>query len=215
MTLAPAIAPRRAKPRTRQIVIGAAVLVLLVAMAVDTTVVRIGSDTATAPGVFSAAAYGQAQFPKVQSAVADRAVDAATLAAALGKDRDAAVKQYGNEASAGPVFSVKFAGTVGKSDFGTVDVAVPNLPVAIHLRTGPAVLGTDLRDATGAINFGQFTNQIDYQNAGSALNKEMKKQVLAKVDTANLSGKTVAVVGAFQLTDPSAWTVTPVSLEVK
>jgi hypothetical protein len=27
-------------------------------------------------------------------------------------------------------------------------------------------------------------NQIDYQNAGAALNKEMKKQVMARVDAA-------------------------------
>ncbi len=83
------------------------------------------------------------------------------------------------------------------------------------MQTGPAIMGTDLRDGTGTIQFGQFTNQIDYQNAGSALNKEMKKQVLSKLDTADLTGKTVSVVGVFQLTDPAKWLVTPVSLEVK
>ena len=76
-------------------------------------------------------------------------------------------------------------------------------------------MGTDLRDGTGTISFGQFTNQIEYQNAGSALNKEMKKQVLSKVDTANLTGKTISVVGVFQLTDPSNWLVTPVKMNVK
>ncbi len=83
------------------------------------------------------------------------------------------------------------------------------------MQTGPAIMGTDLRDGTGTIQFGQFTNQIDYQNAGSALNKEMKKQVLSKLDTTDLKGKTVSVVGVFQLTDPAKWLVTPVSLEVK
>ena len=76
-----------------------------------------------------------------------------------------------------------------------------------------AIIGTDLRDATGTITFGQFRNQIEYQNAGAALNKTMKQDVLSKVDTSKLSGKTVSVVGVFQLTDPANWQVTPVKLE--
>ena len=43
----------------------------------------------------------------------------------------------------------------------------------------------------------------------------MKKQVLAKIDAANLTGKTVAVVGAFHLINPKIWLVTPVKLEVQ
>ena len=42
------------------------------------------------------------------------------------------------------------------------------------MQTGPAINGTDLRDAPGEIKFGQFTNQIEYQNAGAALNNAMK-----------------------------------------
>ncbi len=86
--------------------------------------------------------------------------------------------------------------------------------IQVRVQTGPAIMGTDLRDATGTIAFGQFTNQIEYQNAGSALNKQMKNDVLSKVDTTNLTGKTVSVVGVFQLTDPTTgWS--PPSLEVK
>ena len=83
------------------------------------------------------------------------------------------------------------------------------------MQTGPAITGTDLRDATGKIAFGQFSNQIDYQNAGSALNKEMKLQVLSKIGTSNLTGKTISVVGVFELTDPNDWVVTPVKLTVQ
>jgi ABC-type branched-subunit amino acid transport system ATPase component len=58
------------------------------------------------------------------------------------------------------------------------------------VQTGPAINGTDLRDATGTIEFGQFTNQIEYQDAGSAINNEMKKAVLAGLDPSALTGKT-------------------------
>lgn len=85
----------------------------------------------------------------------------------------------------------------------------------IRVQTGPAINGTDLRDATGAIAFGQFVNQIDYQNAGSALNKEMKKQVLSKIDASKLAGKTISVVGAFKLINPNNWLVTPVKLDAQ
>jgi len=207
---------RPAKPNVR-IIVGAAALVLVFAMALSTKVVRTDSAVNGQSGAFIVAAYGTTEFPKVQAAVEQRAVSAAKLAMAIGKDPTAAAKQYGVTTSAGPEFSVKFAGIVGKGDFGTYDVAVDGVPkpVVIEVQTGPAILGTDLRDATGTINFGQFTNQIDYQNAAAALNSELKKQVLTKVDAANLKGKHISVVGAFQLSDPKIWLVTPAKLDVR
>ena len=163
-----------------------AVLVLLAAMALDTKVVKIGSADDVQAGVFSAATYGKTQFPKVQAAIEGRAVDAAELAAALDKDQSAAEAKYGMPAPGGAEYSVKFTGTFGKQDFGVYDVAIPGMPDSIHVsvQTGPAINGTDLRDASGLIKFGDFANQIDYQNAGSALNNEMKAEVLSKLDTA-------------------------------
>ncbi len=194
-----------------------AVLALLAAMALNTKVVAIGSAGDVQPGVFSAAQFGHDNFPKVQSAITSRAVDAATLAAAIAQDRAAAEKKYGVASGVGPEISVAFTGVAGSQDSGIYSVAVQGVPAttAIHVQTGPAINGTDLRDATGTISFGQFSNQIEYQNAASALNKEMKKQVLSKVDTGKLSGKTIAVVGVFQLVNAGDWLVTPVRLDVR
>ncbi len=207
----------RTRPGFRLALLSGAVAVVVIAMALDTRVVRIGSSADVKADVFSPVAYGTKEFPKVQAAVEGRAVDAATLAAALAKDQDAAGKQYGVASDAGPEFPVKFTGKVSKSDSGDYDVAVAGVPSStqVSLQLGPAIIGTDLRDATGTISFGQFHNQIEYQNAGAALNNEMKKQVLSKVDVGSLAGKTVSVVGVFQLTDASAWQVTPVKLDVR
>lgn len=207
----------RARPRFRLAIASAAGLILLAAMALDTKVVKVGSPADVQPGVFSPAEFGKAEFPKVQAAIEARAVDAATVAAAVAKDKDAAGKQYGVEAGSGPEISIRFKGVAGKVDSGVYDVAVEGVPstLVIRVQTGPAINGTDLRDATGTIAFGQFVNQIDYQNAGSALNKEMKKQVLSKVDTKALAGKTISVVGAFKLINPNSWLVTPVKLDVQ
>ena len=208
---------RRGKLDMRRAAGSGAVLVLLAAMAVDTKVVKIGSAEDVQAGIFSAASYGRAQFPKVRSAIASRAVDAAVLAAALAKDQAAAEAQYGVPAPAGPEYSVTFTGKVGKQEFGVYDVAIPGVHETIHVsvQTGPAINGTDLRDATGSIRFGDFSNQIDYQNASSALNTEMKKEVLSKVDASDLTGKTISVIGAVGLSDPAEWVVTPVRLTVQ
>lgn len=207
----------RAKRRTRLTIVAAGTIALVVAMALDTKVVTIGSEADIQPGVFSAADFGTAEFPKVQAAIEARAVNAATLAMAIAKDKAAAAREYGVEAAVGPEMSVKFTGVAGKAESGVYVVEVEGVSdtVRVRVQTGPAINGMDLRDATGTIKFGQFVNQIDYQNAGSALNKEMKKQVLSKVDAANLSGKTITVVGAFKLVNPNGWLVTPVRLDVQ
>jgi len=218
MSSPPSIAaPRRSRTSLRLVVASAAAVALLVAMALDTKVVRIGGGADVQLGGFSPAAYGPSEFPKVQNAIAGHAVAAPVLAAAIAKDPAAAAKAYGVDSGVGPEMPVSFTGVAGKEDSGVYDVKVDGVPdtVTIRVQTGPAIMGTDLRDGTGTISFGQFTNQIEYQNAGSALNKEMKKEVLSKLDLANLAGKTLSVVGIFQLTDPTNWLVTPVKVDVR
>ena len=116
--------------------------------------------------------------------------------------------------SIGPVIPVSFTATVGerKSNYHTVTIDGLPAELVVRVQTGPAVNGTDLRDATGTIEFGQFKNQIDYQNVGAELNKQVKDKVLANVDPASLTGKKVAAVGAFSLINPSAYIITPVQI---
>lgn len=218
MNAATASAQRRSSRNVHMAVEAVALLVLLIAMAMSVNVVKIGSSADTQTQAFEPAAYGKKQFPKTRKEIEHRAVSADVLAAAIAKDADAAGQQYGVAGSgAGPEMSIKFTGVMGKEDSGVYEVKVPNVPdsLVIRVQTGPAINGTDLRDASTDINFGQFTNQIDYQNAGYAINDEMKQEVLAKLDTARLTGKTVTVVGVFQLINPDGWLVTPVSLEAK
>lgn len=209
---------RQPKRSMRAVIEIALLLILLTAMALSTKIVKIGSGADTQTKEFEPAAYGKKQFPKTQAAIEKRAVDAATLAAAIAKDQDGAGKKYGIAGGGiGPEMSVKFTGIAGKEDSGVYEVKVAGLPDALVIRvqTGPAINGTDLRDATGDISFGQFTNQIDYQNAGYAINTAMKKEVLSKIDATKLAGKTIDVVGVFQLINPNGWLITPVKLDMK
>lgn len=206
-----------ARSNRRRLVVGAVVVVALAAMAFDTTVVRIGSEQDAAVAGFSPERFGEETFPKVKESILSRAVDAATLSQAVVADKAAAASQYGVAAGVGAVIPVKFTGVVGEGKSGIYNVAVDGLAgeTKIRMQTGPAINGTDLRDATGEIKFGDFKNQIEYQNAGAGINNAMKAAVLAGVDTANLSGKTVTVTGAFTLVNPKNWLVTPVEITVQ
>lgn len=197
--------------------IGIAIVVLVGAMAFDTKIVRIGSQDDVQVQKFSPATFGAEQFPLIRQSVETRAVDAVELSQAIAADKKAAGEKYGVATSTGPVFPVKFTGVVGERKANYNVVAIEGLPaeLTVRVQTGPALNGTDLRDATGQIEFGQFKNQIEYQDAGSAINNEVKKVVLEGLDPAVLTGKTVTVFGVFKLVNPKNWIVMPVRLDVQ
>jgi predicted lipoprotein len=194
----------------------APVVVLVIAMVLDTKIVPISSSLDMRAVAFSPEAFGKKEFPPIQAAIERAAVDAKVLAEAIAKDSAAAAEKYGRPGGIGPMFSVKFNGVVGEGKSGIFKLAVDGLPDGVNIRvqTGPAINGTEVRDITGMVNFGQFTNQIEYQDAGSALNNEIKNQVLANINRDELPGKTIEVVGVFQLINPANWLVTPVRLKV-
>ena len=214
---APARRQKLLTPRAKRGVwIGVIVLVVL-GVVLGTRVVPNDDPLAQSNVEFDPTTFGADNFTKVQDGVAERAVDASTLATAIAADPEAAAKKYASESSGGPVYSVTLTGIVGEGKSGMYEVQVEGVPddLLIRVQTGPAINGTELRDATGDITFGQFKNQIDYQNAAAALNEELKTQVLAGVDTASLTGKQIEVTGAFTLVNPTGWLVTPVELTVK
>lgn len=211
-------APKAPAPSRRGLWLAAAAAVAVIAaMAIDTTVVRVGSDADVRQQAFSPDAFGEAEFPRVQAAILEKAFDGPAIAPEVLGDKVAAGAKYGTASSTGSIMAVKLTGVVGEGKSGVYNLAVDGLPadIKVRLQTGPAINGTDLRDAPGDIEFGQFKNQIEYQDAGAALNRAMKKAVLDGIDTANLSGKTVEVVGAFRLVNPKNWMITPVQVTVK
>lgn len=220
MTVTTSVSVKRGgpSPLVRRLIWTVLIVVLVVAMALSTRIVAKGSATAAAGGHFDAATYGQTQFPKLQRFVTDNAVSAKTLAAAVAADQTAAAKKYGHSADGATwVIPVAFTGVVGTvPPDGYTPITVDGLPadVKIGLQLGPAINGTDLRDVTGKITLNNFDNQIQFQDAGSAVNNEVKK-MLAKVDAASLAGKTISVEGAFTLVNPQQWNVTPSRITVE
>lgn len=217
MATGTAVPKAPAAPRRGLLVACALGVVVLGAIALDTKVVRIGSSADLRQQAFSPDAFGEKSFPAIQAAVEKRAVDALTLGPAVLADKDGTIKQYGTPSSTGAILPVRLTAVAGDDKSGIYDLKVDGLPPEIHIRvqTGPAINDTVLRDVTGDIKFGQFKNQIEYQDAGSAINREMKKEVLDPIDTAALTGKTVEVIGAFRIINPKNWLITPVRVTVK
>lgn len=205
------------KGNLKIVVSAVAAIVVIGTIALDTKVVRIGSESDVRQQAFSPETFGAEQFPKIQTDVEKRAVAASDLATAIAADKKAAGEKYGVATSTGSVIPVTLTGTFGARKSNTNEMKIDGLPpeTVVRVQTGPAVNGTDLRDATGAIEFGQFTNQIQYQDAGSAINNQMKKAVLEGLDPDQLDGKTATVVGVFKLINPKNWLVTPVKVDVK
>jgi predicted lipoprotein len=156
---------------------------------------------------------------KVLPKISKDAVDAATLLDAIAADPAQAAEKYGTTSGAGaaPAFLVKGQGTVT-----AVDVNAPTGPVTVTLAdgrtvtlvTGPVIAGTAIRDAVGFIDFSQFTNQIDYANVSTELNNHVKTDVVAELDRASLTGKSVSFEGAFSLLTPTVIAVVPTTVEV-
>ena len=199
--------------------IGIALTVIVIAaMALDTTYRDADAPRATASGrpAFDRDAYGRENFPKIAQAIERQATPLPRLLAALREDQQGASEQYGHHEGNAPYsFPVTGEGVAGAPENGVLPVTVKGVPknTSVSVQIGPALPGTALRDATGEISFGQFVNQVEFADAATALNNEVKAQVLENLDPAALEGERVRFVGAFTYLAPAVVTITPVQLE--
>jgi predicted lipoprotein len=194
----------------------AAAAVLVVLMAVDTEYRTAETAAAAAPAKFDPAAFGARNYEaKVVPAIKQSAVDLPVLLKALADHKDAAGQKYGKRQGTGPyTFSVKGRGEAGEARSGLLPVTVEGVPdgTRVSLQIGPAINGTALRDAAGFITFGQFTNQVEYADAATALNNELRAKLLNGLDAAALDGKEISFTGAFTLLTPQTVTITQVEI---
>lgn len=218
---------RHRRPLRRTALAAVGVLVSLVLAACSGVpgiyvVEKSGATAAGAPAVFNATTYANSTWgSKIVPAVDKGAVDAKVLLPALAADQAGASKKYGHQAGEGAPFSflIRGEGTVvgvnNPTGVGSVEVRVPGVTkTVVSIAVGPVLVGTALRDAVGFIDFSQFTNQIDYADAATAINTKVKTEVLKGLDPATLKGKKVTFAGAFQLLDVQSILVTPTKLTV-
>mgnify|MGYP001224475109 FL=1 len=193
-----------------------ALVVVMVTIAYDTKIVEIGSQEDQRLAEFDPDTFGITEFPRISEAVRARAVEASVLLEAIMQDKQAAIKNYGTPGGIGAYMPVYLEGVMGEGKSGIFDFLVDKMPngTRVRLQTGPAINGTELRDITGDILFGAFKNQIEFQDVGTGINKAMASSVLTDLDRDSLKGKSVSVVGVFNLINAKNWLITPVSLEL-
>lgn len=191
--------------------------VLLIAVIVlGTNFVPAGEEPVSAEGLDPATFASEVYEPDVVPFIEANAVDLTELMTLIEADLEAAGEEHGHRNGESPYsFPVRLTGTVVEGPFGEAGIEVDGFDseVDVGVQTGPAVLGTALRDAVDFITFDEFRNQIEFANVASALNDITKETVLADTDFDALQGQEVTVVGAFTYDDPSHVTVTAVSIE--
>ncbi|MFD3488637.1 DUF2291 family protein [Streptomyces sp. NPDC058665] len=193
-----------------------ALVLLLAGIAATTTYRSDSEDRTSGKAAFDASKYAAGTYePKVVPAIEKNAVDIVTLHKAIAADPETAGKRYGHRPGTGPYsYATTVTGTAGAAENGLLRVTVPGLAKArVSVQVGPAVNGTALRDSAGFITFGQFTNQVEYADAATALNTEMKDKVLRAFDPEAVRGRKVTVVGAMTPLTADVLTLTPVSIE--
>ncbi len=201
--------------KTALAVLGA--VVVLVAMYLSTTFLSPAEEAKVNPPPFNGETYSAEAFPKQAAAIEAKAVDLGTLIPAVEKDLQSAIDQYGTDSGSGnATFAVTTTAAVTDVDENFIYLESPVRGDKVLIPLGLAVNGTPVRDALGTIKFGDFIDQTDFQTVANQFKLIIQKDVLAPVDTANLKGKTVTVVGAWSTGGAeNTYIIQPVKLEVQ
>ena len=203
----------------------AACLGLVLALALPLAsckIVPIAEVGATAAAGFDAAAYAtglwtEQGLPHFSST----AKPAAEVIPAIMADLDVAGTEFGYRSGEGsPVsFIVSGSGTVTakntESRAGTLVLAIDGAaaPTEATLQIGPVIRGNAIRDALRFVSFKDFTNQIEYADAGKALTALALEGVAADAE-AIVVGDRVEFTGAISMAGPSdRLLLTPVALK--
>jgi len=210
----------RSRPARRlrlALLIGAAAVVGALLLARGITVVPdsevANTDLAGNP-TFEAKTYVESLWAsKVLPLVQYKAVDAATVLAALDKDADAAGAQYGHRPKSGDGpwnFVVHGEGTIKAAEthlrHATLTVDVAGHDVALQI--GPVIFGTALRDALPFVSFDQVVNQIQFAQVSRELNDRATAAARTGLDVAKLvPGSRIDFAGAMSAGTPPQVTV--------
>ena len=185
-------------------------------------IVPIADEGATAAAGFDATAYAadlwtERALPHFSSTTKP----AAEVIPAIIADLDAAGAEFGYRAGEGSPLSfvVSGTGTVTakntESRAGTLVLTIDGAvaPTEATLQIGPVIRGNAIRDALPFVSFKDFTNQIEYANAGKALTALALGGVAADVE-AIVVGDRVEFSGAISMAGTSdRLLVTPVAIK--
>ena len=162
---------------------------------------------------------------KLSPAILNSAQTARALLDAIAQSPDAAGEKFGRREVGGAwQFPVKGEGRAlgidrhSRNGLLLLDIAPYDGRPDVSIQIGPVLRGMSLRDATGLVNFNDFSNQIEYAEVGNELNRRVLEKVLAPVDLSSVKGRMITFAGAFALEgadDPPIHGVVPILLRVE
>lgn len=91
-----------------------------------------------------------------------------------------------------------------------LDLLPPDGQPDALLQTGPEMRGSSLRDATTAVSFSQFVNQIDFANAGTELNRLAFRTLPPKAELETAKGRRIEFTGTFTVVAGERPSIVPV-----
>lgn len=197
-----------------------AFLVLAVMPLTGCKIVQIAGQEASAPAGFDGASFAEGVWAsQALPYFAESARPVAEVIPAIAADFAAAGTDFGYRAGEGSPWSfiVSGAGTVmaknTESRAGTLEVAVDGVADPVVLQIGPVIRGNAVRDALPFVSFRDFTNQMEYADAGKGLTALAVAGFAGSVEAIAV-GDAVTFTGAISLSRAGdALLITPVTLE--
>ncbi|MEQ9635409.1 MAG: DUF2291 domain-containing protein [Devosia marina] len=178
---------------------------LMAASLAGCKIVQIADQEAAAPAGFDAQAYAEELWSdQVLPHFSASARPVAEVIPAVHESLEAAGNAYGYRAAEGSPWAFIVSGTgqvIAKnteSRAGTLDIKVEGLPDSVALQIGPVIRGNAIRDALPFVSFQDFTNQLEYADAGKALTA-LALQAISPAAENIAVGDSVAFTGAVSL----------------
>ncbi|WIJ26379.1 DUF2291 family protein [Devosia sp. RR2S18] len=184
-------------------------------------VVQIAEQQAAAPAGFNGETFAQELWdPRALPYFGETAKPVGEVVPVITADLEVAGTRFGYRAGEGSPWSFVVSGSgkvVAKnteSRAGILEVAVEGMAEPVTIQIGPVIRGNAIRDALPFVSFKDFTNQLEYANAGKALTA-LAFEGIAEVASAISVGEMVTFTGAISVSRAGDDVlITPVSLEV-
>ena len=190
-----------------RLIVAGLVVVLLVAMILDTKFLTPEELAAAGPVKFDPKATANDLFTRAKAELPGRAQPLGEVVTAVQDDPKAAAEKFDavSPSEGSYIFAVTATGTVSEASQANLRLQVEGVPdqtpVLVPLST--AINGTVLRDAMG-FKFADAPGQTDYQYVGDELKKLIQAEISQAVsDPAALEGKKVEVLGVLSVLSPS------------
>jgi predicted lipoprotein len=151
--------------------------------------------------------------------VAAEAIDAIELFSGLRKDAKETEKKFGHKFGLGNsvYFFVSGQGKVVSIENDTLTIALENdSSVSVQIELGP-VFGNAIRDGSGLLNLGDFSNIEEFNAISTELNRRVEENVLSLLIDKVIVGSELKFVGGVEIADsevPSSITLVPVDVKI-